>query len=148
ATAESDERERQRIIAGQNEEIAGNLIEDRAHLGDAARSFLDADDVFDLREANDGGGLNVDTSAALNAVENDRQIDASSDSFEMLVETLLRRFVVVGRDREEAVGAKRFEFTRESDYFSGVVAAGAGEDWHFTLGEFECDFDHAEVLLA
>jgi len=46
-------------------------FEDGAHLGDAAGGFLDADDVLDLGEAENGGRLDVDAGAALNAVEND-----------------------------------------------------------------------------
>src|SRR6266446_3951368 len=79
AAAERDEGKSQGVVAGEDEEILGNEVEDGAHLGDAAGGFLDADDVLDLGEAENSGRLNIDAGAALNAVENDRQVYDGGD---------------------------------------------------------------------
>src|ERR1700687_4255041 len=105
AATEGDERKRQRIVAGEDKEFLGDQIKDGAHLGDVARGFLDADNVRDLREAEDGGRLDVDSGAALNAVKNEGQMDGGGDGFEMLEEAFLRGLVVIGSDGEDAVGA-------------------------------------------
>ena len=134
---EGNERERQRVVARENEEIFGHEIEDGAHLGNVPGGFLEADDVFNLREAEDGGRIDIYAGAALNTVEDDGQIDGGSDGFEVLEEAFLRGLVVVGSDGEDAVGAELLQFIRESDDFGGVVATGAGEDGNFALGDFE-----------
>src|SRR6266404_1016054 len=146
AAAERDEGKRQGVVAGEDEEILGNEVEDGAHLGDAAGGFLDADDVLDLGEAENGRRLNIDAGAALNAVENDRQVYRGGDGFEVLEEAFLRGLVVVGSDGEDAVGAEFLEFVGEGDDFGGVVPTRAGEDGHFALGNFEGNFDDAKML--
>ena len=45
-----------------------------------------------------------------------------------------------------SVGAELLEFVGEGDDFGGVVAAGAGEDRNFALGDFESEFDDAEMF--
>src|SRR5208337_3744120 len=112
-----------------------------------AGGFLDTDNIFDLREALDGGRLDVDAGAALHAVQNDGEADGFGDGLEMLVEALLRGLVVVGRDGENAVGAEVRELARERDHFGGVVTAGTGENRHFALREFHGDLDDAQMFL-
>src|ERR1700719_1053555 len=146
AATEGNKRQRQRVVAGEDEKIFGNEVEDGAHLGDIAGGFLDAHDIRDLREAEDGGRLDVDAGAALNAVEDDGQVDGGGDGFEVLEEAFLRGLIVVGSDGEDAVGAEILEFDGERDDFSGVIAAGAREDGHFALGDFEGELDDAEML--
>src|SRR6266403_27440 len=146
AAAERNQRKRQGVVAGDDEEILGNEIEDGAHLGDAAGGFLDADDVLDLGEAENGGRLDVDASAALNAVENDGYVDSRGDSFKVLEEAFLCGLVVVGSDGEDAVGAEFLQFCGERSDFGGVVATRSGEDRHFALGNFEGDLDDAKML--
>ena len=41
---------------------------------DVAGGLINTDDVFDLREAENGGGFDLDTGAALDTVENDGQM--------------------------------------------------------------------------
>ena len=146
AATEGDERKRQGVVAREYEEILRNKVEDGAHLRDIAGGFLDSDDVFDLRKAENGGRLDVDARATLDAVENNGQVDGRGDGFEVLEEAFLRGLVVIGSDGEDAVGAEFLDFVGERDDFGGVVAAGAGEDRDLALGDFEGELNDAEML--
>src|ERR1700688_1833104 len=110
AATEGDERKRQGVVAREYEEILRNKVEDGAHLRDIAGGFLDSDDVFDLRKAENGGRLDVDAPATLDAVENNGQVDGRGDGFEVLEEAFLRGLVVIGSDGEHAVGAEFLDF--------------------------------------
>ena len=107
-STEGDEGKGERIVAGEDEEVCRNLAEDRAHLGDVAGSFFYADDVFDLRKTENGGGFDVDAGAALDAVEDYGESDVGGDGLEVLVEAFLGGLIVVRRDGKDAVGAERF----------------------------------------
>ena len=48
---------------------SGNTVDDVGHLADVARGFLHADDVVDLGQAHQRGGLDIDAGAALHAVD-------------------------------------------------------------------------------
>src|SRR5260221_13895896 len=146
AAAECDQRKSQGVVARENEKIPGDEVQDCAHLSDAAGGFLDADDVGDLRKAQDGGRFDVDAGAALNAIENDGQVDGGRDGFEVLEEAFLGGLVVVRSDGKNSIRAELLEFVGEGDDLGGVVSASAGENRHFTLGYFENEFDNPEML--
>src|ERR1700722_11856567 len=61
--AESDSGEGQRVVTGEKTEGAWELGEQLGDLDDIAGRLLDADDVGDLGEAEDGGWLEVDAGA-------------------------------------------------------------------------------------
>src|SRR5436309_2082275 len=71
AAAKRDERERDGVVAGKDDEVFRDGVENRTHLGDIARSLLDADNIFNFGESLYSGGLDVYAGAALHAVEND-----------------------------------------------------------------------------
>ena len=70
-----------------------------------AGRFLDADDARHLRQAQHGLGLHVGDGAPGHVVEHHRDVDRLGDRLEVAVDAFLRRLVVVGHDRERAVGA-------------------------------------------
>src|SRR5260221_1621935 len=146
AAAECDQRKSQGVVARENEKVPGDEVQDCAHLSDAARGFLDADDVGDLRKAQDGGRFDVDAGAALNAIENDGQVDGGRDGFEVLEEAFLGGLVVVRSDGKNSIRAELLEFVGEGDDLGGVVSASAGENRHFALGYFESELDNTEML--
>src|ERR1051325_625615 len=96
------------------------------HLPDIARGFFHAGDVFQRAEARQRARLDIDTSASLNAVDDDRNADRTRDCFVVLVQSFLGGLVVVGRDGEDAVGAHALERTGEFDHLARVVTPGAG----------------------
>ena len=65
----------------------------------------------------------------------------------MLVEALLRRLVVVGRDDEHGVGAGLLGMGDEIDRLEGAVRARAGDDRHAPAGDLDAKLDHPLVLV-
>src|SRR4249919_1333657 len=61
------------IVSREDEELRGHGVDDVAHLADVSRGFLDADDVRDLREADEGGCFDVHAGAPGHVVDDDRQ---------------------------------------------------------------------------
>jgi len=66
----------------------------------------------------------------------------------MLVEALLRRLVVVWRDRKNSVGAHALDSRAISITFRRIVAARATQDRHLALGFFDRDRHDAQMLLV
>ena len=148
AAAEGDERERDGVVAGEDDEVFWDGVEDRGHLRDIARSFLDANNIFNFGEALYRGGLDVYTGAALHAVENDGQGHRFGDGTVVLEEALLSGLVVIRSDREDAIHAEVNKLASEGDHFGSIVAARAPEDWHFALGQFDGDLNNSKMLLV
>jgi hypothetical protein len=84
---------------------ARSLGEQLGDLHDVAAGFLDADDVGNLGEAEDGGGLEIDAGAAGDVVEQDGQVRGFRDGAEVLELAFLAGLVVVRVGGEEAVEA-------------------------------------------
>src|SRR5260221_12647256 len=72
ASAEREQRQRDSVIAGENNKIIGHRICERRHLRDISGSFLDADDVFDFREALHHGWIEIAAAAAWPVVKTNR----------------------------------------------------------------------------
>ena len=65
----------------------------------------------------------------------------------MLVEALLRRFVVVGRDLQRRIRTGAFRFLCELYRLIGGVGAGTRDDFASSIDEFHGELDHAVVFL-
>ena len=70
------------------------------------------------------------------------------DRLEVLIEALLSRLVVVGRDHEQRVGSGVLGVACEIDGLGGGVGAGAGDDGDAALGLRDRDLDDALVLVV
>ncbi len=127
--------------------MASSGVQDRGHLRDVARSFLNANDILYLREPHHRGWLDVHASPPLHAVKNNGQRNAFRDRAIVLEQAFLRRLVVVGRHREDSVRAELGKFAREGNHFRSVVAPGAGKDRYLSLGELDGDLDDAKMLF-
>ena len=109
AAAERHQRDGDGVVAREHSELRRDLVDHVRHLPDVARRFLHADDVLDLRQPRQRGGLDVHAGAPLHAVDDDRQPDGRGDRPVVLVEAFLGGLVVVRRHREDAVGAHALE---------------------------------------
>ena len=107
ASADRHQRQRQRVVAREDDEVVRHAGADLAHLRHVAGGLLDAGDVRDGAQADQRRRIDVAAGAAGHVVDDDRQLDRFRDRAVVLVEPFGRRLVVVGRDREDAVGARR-----------------------------------------
>ncbi len=147
--AQRDQRNRDGIVAGEHDEVRRAPGGSRWPSGDVAGGFLHADDVVDLGQALQRGGLDVHAGAALHAVDDDGQRDAPRRSpcsagtglpAWACCSTASRRGC---RRRPAASNSRASSITS-----CGVVAARAGQHRNFALGFFERDRDHAQMFLA
>src|SRR6202521_2161650 len=146
--AERNNRERDGVIAGKHDEVILHSVENRSHLRDVARGFLDANDVFNFGEALYRAGLDVHAGAALHAVKNDGQRNGFGDGAIVLEESLLSGLVLIGRHGEDAICAKGAKLARKCDDLRGVVASCAGQNRNTSLGEFDGDLHDAKMLFV
>ena len=65
----------------------------------------------------------------------------------MLVEPLLRRLVVVGRDDEDGIGPGLFGVGDEVDRLEGAVGARSGDDGDPAVRDLDAELDHPLVLV-
>ena len=64
----------------------------------------------------------------------------------MPIQTLLGRFVVVRRHRQDAIGAHTLALLRQRNHVPRVVATSAGEYRHAPGGFVHDKLDHADLL--
>ena len=118
------------------------------HLRDVTGSFLNAHDIFDLREPRQRARLDVHTGAPLHAVHDDRNPHRRCNGLEVQVKAFLCRLVVVRSHRENSARPQALDFARQLDDFLRVVAAGSGQHRNFAFSFLNRDLDYAEVLRA
>ena len=66
----------------------------------------------------------------------------------MLVQTLLRRLVVIGGNGKDALHAQSFDFRCQIANFLGVVAAHSRDDGNFAAGFFHDHANHPQVFAV
>jgi hypothetical protein len=138
-----------RIVTAQQDEITWRGGDDLHHLRNVTRRFLDADDPgAQVRQTRDRLRLEVDAGPARHVVENDRQRRAVRNLLEVPEETLLRRLVVVGRDRQKAIAPDALEIANELGHLVGVVAAGPSQHRHLVIDLFDNQLDDAALFGA
>ena len=69
------------------------------------------------------------------------------NGFEMLIETFLRRLVVIGRDHQGRVGASLLGIAGQGNGFFGGVGAGAGDHRNPAVGGLQAHVDHSPVFV-
>ena len=125
--AHREDRERRRVVAGEDGHVARPVAADHRELLDVAARLLDRDDARVLGEPEERVGLDVRARPAGHVVDDDRQAALVGDRAEVGVEHPLVGPVVVGRDDERGVGAQGGGPAGRLDRGAGVVAAGAGD---------------------
>ena len=126
--AEQDQRERGRILAAVDREVARRALDEVGAALDVRGRVLDADDAGHLRQAQHRVVLHVRHRARRHVVQDHRQVDRLRDLAEMAVQAFLRRLVVVGHHRQAGGGAGLLRRLGQLDRLGGGVAAGAGDD--------------------
>ena len=148
--AERHHRERQRVVARQHEKTAGPAAQNFHYLREVPRSLFDRDDVLDVaREAERRLRRDVRRRSPRHVVEHDgRRGHRFGDGAEVLIESLLRRLVVVRRDDEHRVRAHLGGLARLLDGVRGVVAPRSGDDARAPARDFNRRAYDRFALLA
>ncbi len=127
-------RECQRVVAGDNVEVAWLVLDNLVYLFQVAAGLLDGHDVLAVAGQPYGGlSLHVDASAARHVVEHHRQLGSGGDGLEVLVKTLLRRLVVIGTDTQHTVDALEVASLQLLHHGSSIVAATTHQNGHARL---------------
>ena len=121
------------------DEAVAQLLADGDHALDVADAVLEADQVgaalgqLQQRFGGQAGGAAV--------VDDDADLHALADGFDVLHQAVLRGFGQVVRQQQHALGAVALGFLRVLDG-QGGAAAGAADDGHAALAGFGRDLDH------
>jgi hypothetical protein len=136
------------VVAGENAEAFGAAFQDAAGLGHVAGGFLDARDIGKVvGQAGQGGGQEVAAGAPGHVVGHQGQVHGLGNGLVVLVEAFLGGFVVVGGDKQGAVGPGFLGEAGQADGLCGIVGAGPGQYGHAALGLVDADFYDALVFL-
>ena len=147
--SDGHEGEGEGVVAAEGGEGIGAGGDELIDAFDAAAGFLHGDDVRAGGGETCGGvDADFDAAAAGDAVEDDAAGGGVGDGFEVLEETFLGGFVVVGADLEDGFAAGGFCGFGEFDGFVGAVAAGAADDGAAAVGEFGGEGDDVLVFLV
>src|SRR5260370_1372065 len=136
------------MIARKNDEVIRHGIENRGHLRNVARGFLDANDVFDFSKPPHRSRLDIHSRAALHTVENDGQGNRFGNRPIVLEKAFLRRLVVIRSDGENSIHAKTRKLAPECNHFGGVVASSTGEDRNPSLSGLDGDLYDAQMFFV
>ena len=114
-----------------------------------AAGFFYCDDVGAVVGQSDGGlWAQVDARAARNVVEHNGQRTGLGYLLEVLVESFLRRLVVVWAYAQYAVDAAPVSVAYLFDHGHGVVAAASHEDWQLAVDQTHNGFLDADLLFC
>ena len=126
--AHRHERERGRVVAGEDRHVARAVAADDRDLLDVGACLLDAHHVGMVREAQERVRLNVGAGAAGDVVDHDRQAALVRDGAEVGLQHALVRAVVVRGHDERGVRTQLRGAAGGLDGGAGVVGAGARDD--------------------
>ncbi len=107
ARADAHQLRGRRVVAAQQHEIRARLLQDRLAARHVASGLLDAGDARMVRQPHDRVGLHVARRAARHVVEDDRNAHRVGDRREVAIQAFLGGLVVVRRDDQQRVGARR-----------------------------------------
>src|SRR5262249_14957858 len=136
------------VVARQDYEVVRNRTGQCGHLADISRRLLDAYDAGNHGQPFHRRRLEVRAASARYVVENYGQSRRLCNGAIVLIETLLRRLVVVRSHGKQSVGAKQFNFASKFDHFLRVVASGASEDRDLPRTLLDGNFDDTKMLGA
>ena len=130
--------EGERVVTGDDIEVAGLVLDDLVDLLEIARSLLDGYDILTVASQTDGGlGLHIDARTTRHVVEHNGQRGGSGNGLEVLVETFLRRLIVVGANAQHTVDALEVARLQLLDDGCGIVATTAHQDGDATANEID-----------
>ena len=123
--ATAHQRERLVVVAAQYRKVCGRLSDDFTNLGIVAGGFLDADDVGNLAQAQDGLWKEVGTRTSRDIVQDDILVGVGCSCPKVFVEPGLCGFVVIGSDQQVALNGQVVQALEVLAGCMGAVAASA-----------------------
>ena len=147
--AQSDDRQRDGVVAGENQEIFRHGSANFGDLPDVSAGFLDGHDVRDFGQTQQRGRFDVGAGAASDVVQHQRLGRGFGDRLEVLVNAFLRGLVVVGRRGEDVVDARaRRDFLCLGDGLASVVGSCTRHDGHAAAGSLDGQVDNAQPFVV
>nr|GEU28413.1 hypothetical protein [Tanacetum cinerariifolium] len=135
------------IVARVHGKIGWRQAQQVETAGDIAGGILDADDVGDPGQAQDGVVAHVGHGAARHVVQDHRQIHRFGNCLEVLEHALLRGTVIVRHDLQRGVGARFLGKAGQLDRFGRGIGARAGNDRNAALGMGNRRLDQRAVFF-
>ena len=126
---EGDEREGNAIVARNDVEAFRLVLDDVVHLTDVARRFLDGHDVLEVAgQAKGGFGGHVHTGTSRYIVEHDRQVCSFGHGLVVLVDTFLRRLIIIRYNDQEGIDTGHVVVLHALYHGLGAIATHAQQD--------------------
>ena len=114
------------VIAAQHVESFGSVVDDVFNLGDVARCFLDGNHLLAVAGYAQGGfGKQVHAGAARHVVEHHGHGAGFGYGLEVLVETFLRRLVIIRSDNQHTLDSVEVKVLEEIHHLGRVVATSS-----------------------
>ena len=142
-------RERQRVVAADDVEGARLVLDDFVDLLQITRRLLDGHDVLAVgSQAHRRRCRHIDARTTGNVIEHYRQFRGVGNGLEMLVESFLRRFVVIGTYAQYAVDTLKITSLQLFDNGRCVVTSTSHQDGHTPANQTDYQFLDALFLVG
>src|SRR5512136_2767277 len=141
------DREGIAVVAAPDQEALSRSVDDLSDLFQIAARLFDTDYVLDRAQAADGFRGQVGHRSGRDIVENTRQPGALRDGLEVLIHTLLSRFVVVGNYEKSRINSQPLRLLCHGDALAGAVATGAGDYRSLAANRFSHGGKQLQLLV-
>ena len=116
------------IIPTPDFELRSGTADDAGYLVHVSAGFFGANDIVNLAQANRSLISHVHAGAAHDVIDDAGQVRLARNRLEVLIDTFLWRFVVIGHNQQQAIDALSLGFLAEFNALCGAVSASAGND--------------------
>ena len=132
-----NQRERDTVVARNHVEVLRLVLDDIVHLRDIARSLLDGHDVLEVAcQPQSRFGRHVHARTSRYVIEHHRKLGSFGNGFVMLVNTFLRRFIVVRNSHQYGIYSREVFVFQGVEYGLRTVAADTQQDGYTTVDAF------------
>ena len=126
---QSNQWESNTVITRNDIETFRLVLDDFVHLSDIARCFLNSDNVFKITGQTESGfSSHVNTSTSRYIVKHNREFGCFSHCLVMLVDTFLRRLIIIRYDNEQCINTGHIVVLHTIYHSLGAVTAHTQQD--------------------
>ena len=127
--SQCNQRESNTVIPRNHIKVFRLVLDDIVHLGDIARSLLDSYDILEIASQTESGfSSHVHTCTTWHIIKHDRQIGSFGHSLVMLVNTFLRRLIIIRYNHQQGVYPSHIIILYGVHYRLGAVATHSQQD--------------------
>ena len=140
-SSQGNQREGNTIISRNNVKIGRFIFDDIIHLGDVTGSFLDSNNIFEVTgNAQRGFCFHIYTGTTGNIIEYNWELCSLCNCFIMLINTFLRRFIIIGNNRQNGIYSGKIVVLKRIHNGTRIISTNTEQDRYPTIYAFDDHF--------